>query len=63
MSIRCRHCNDIDKLKTSIRDSNRPSLDQLNTDLKELKSFVKVGAKYNVSDNCIRKWIKKYNTL
>jgi hypothetical protein len=63
MSIRCRKCCDIFKLKTSIRDSNRPSLDQLNTDLKELKSFIKVGAKYNVSDNCIRKWIRKYNTL
>jgi len=24
-------------------------------------SVVKVGQKYGVSDNCIRKWIKKYN--
>jgi hypothetical protein len=31
-----------------------------NQDLKELGSFVKVGEKYNVSDNSIRKWIKKY---
>jgi transposase len=29
-------------------------------DLKILKSFVQVGKKYNVSDNTIRKWIKKY---
>ena len=63
LSIRCRHCNDINKLKTSIKDSNRPSLEQIMNDLKELKTFIKVSAKYNVSDNCIRKWIKKYNSL
>lgn len=63
LSIRCRKCCDIFKLKISIKASNRPSLDQLNADLKELKSFVKVGLKYKVSDNCIRKWIRKYNSL
>jgi hypothetical protein len=63
LSLRCRKCCDVFKLKTSIMNSNRPSLEQINTDLKELKTFVKVGLKYNVSDNCIRKWIKKYNTL
>lgn len=63
LSLRCRKCCDKHKLKTSIINTNRPSLDQLNNDLKELKSYVKVGAKYNVSDNCIRKWIRKYNTL
>ena len=63
LSLRCRKCCDKYKLKTSIMNSNRPSLEQINADLKELKTFVKVGLKYNVSDNCIRKWIKKYNTL
>ncbi len=38
---------------------NRPSLEQLENDLKEM-SMVAVGKKYKVSDNCIRKWIKMY---
>ena len=63
LSTRCRKCCDKYKLKTSIINLNRPSLEQINADLKELKTFVKVGHKYNVSDNCIRKWIRKYNTL
>jgi transposase len=29
----------------------------------ELKSFVAVGKKYNVSDNTIRKWIRRYNEI
>ena len=29
-------------------------------DFKELKSFVQVGLKYNVSDNAVRKWCKLY---
>ena len=63
LSLRCRKCCDKYKLKTSILNSYRPSLEQINADLKELKTFVKVGLKYNVSDNCIKKWIRKYNTL
>ena len=35
---------------------NRPSKDELLQDFRELKSFVKIGAKYGVSDNAIRKW-------
>ena len=30
-------------------------------DFKELNSFVKVGKKYNVSDNGIRRWCEHYN--
>ena len=41
-------------------DSNRPSVLELINDFKELKSFVKVGKKYNVSDNAVRKWCKVY---
>jgi len=37
----------------------RPSLEQLQEDMTNM-SVVKVGQKYGVSDNCIRKWIKKY---
>lgn len=45
--------------KDLIKD--KPSLTTLENDIKELKTFVAVGKKYNVSDNCIRKWIRKYN--
>ena len=40
------------------RKVERPTLEQLNKDFKELKTFVAVGKKYNVSDNTIRKWLK-----
>lgn len=63
LAIRCNSCSNINRLKTSIKDTNRPSLEQLKLDLVKLGGFVKVGEKYNVSDNCIRKWIKKYEKL
>lgn len=43
----------------SERKIDRPSYEQLIEDLKN-NTYVKVGKKYNVSDNCIRKWIKMY---
>lgn len=42
---------------------DRPTKDQLLKDFKELKSFVKIGKKYNVSDNSVRKWVKSYDLL
>ena len=47
------------KYRKSLKD--KPSLEELENDMKELKTYVAVGKKHNVSDNCIRKWIKKYN--
>lgn len=47
------------KYRKPLRD--KPSLEELENDMKELKTYVAVGKKHNVSDNCIRKWIKKYN--
>ena len=43
--------------------TNRPSLEQLEADLEELGTYTAVGRKYEVSDNCIRKWIKGYKKL
>jgi hypothetical protein len=40
------------------RRVERPSKEQLEKDLSEM-SFLKVGKKYGVSDNAIRKWLKK----
>lgn len=42
------------------KKSKCPSKKQLIEDFKELKYFTKVGLKYNVSDNAVRKWCKKY---
>lgn len=39
---------------------SRPDFLQLIKAFKELKSFVQVGKKYNVSDNAVRKWCKYY---
>jgi prophage antirepressor-like protein len=40
---------------------DRPSLEELIADLNILKNMKKVGEKYGVSDNTIRKWIKNYD--
>lgn len=38
----------------------KPGAIQLLLDFKELKNFLQVGKKYNVSDNAVRKWCKLY---
>lgn len=43
------------------RETKKPSLQQLIRDLEELKSYVRVGKKYGVSDNAVRRWVKNYN--
>lgn len=57
-ATRCTKCCDIYKFKESSKD--RPSYEQLKKDIEKLKYYKTVGNKYNVSDNCIRKWLKKY---
>lgn len=37
----------------------RPSYQQLVADLSEM-SWVAMGAKYGVSDNAVRKWLRRY---
>jgi hypothetical protein len=51
------------KKVTIIKQSKIPSKEILILDFKELKTFTKVGKKYNVSDNAIRKWCIKYEIL
>jgi len=48
----CRYCK-----------SNCPSKEQLIEDLKELKTRVAIGAKYNVTDNSVKKWCRRYELL
>jgi len=55
-AFRCLKCQAYNQRKVK----ERPSLEEINKDLKELGSYVQVGKKYNVSDNAIRKWIKAY---
>lgn len=50
----------VDCSKKLQRKVERPSLYQLLKDIKET-NYVLTGKKYGVSDNTIRKWIKKYN--
>lgn len=51
-SVYCTICSH----KHTRKVKDRPSKEKLLQDFKELKSFVKIGAKYGVSDNSIRKW-------
>lgn len=47
------------KARAHRRKVERPSYEQLLVDLGEL-SWVAVGAKYGVSDNAVRKWMRRY---
>lgn len=51
----CKKCSDINQRKIE-----RPTLEKILEDVKEL-GYCGTGKKYGVSDNAIRKWIKKYN--
>jgi predicted amidophosphoribosyltransferase len=42
------------------RKVERPSLEQLINDFKELKAYTKIGKKYGVKDNSIKKWFISY---
>lgn len=53
-------CSD-DCAKISLRKVKRPSYDELKI-LLETNSYVKVGKMFGVSDNAIRKWLKKYES-
>jgi hypothetical protein len=57
-STRCRACAN-KKFPSKRKIQNRPTLIQLEEDIKTLP-MTKIGKKYGVSDNCIRKWIRNY---
>lgn len=44
------------------RKTPRPSKEELEIDMKSM-SFLAMGRKYNVSDNAVRKWARKYGLL
>ena len=52
----CFECYSIEERKVK----NRPDLNTLVNDVEKL-GYTGTGRKYGVSDNCIRKWINRYN--
>jgi HNH endonuclease len=58
-SLRCWHESEARKRIKPRRKAERPSHEQLLADLSEM-SWVAVGAKYGVSDNAVRKWVRLY---
>jgi Zn-finger nucleic acid-binding protein len=54
-SAECREA----RARAGRRKVERPSYEQLLADLAEM-SWVAVGAKYGVSDNAVRKWMRRY---
>lgn len=59
-NLQCTVCRAKDVFESGqYRKVERPSYEQLQKDIHEM-SVVQVGKKYGVSDNAIRKWIKKY---
>jgi hypothetical protein len=57
--LRCWHDSEARKRSEPRYKVARPSHEQLLADLREL-SWVAVGAKYGVSDNAVRKWVRRY---
>jgi hypothetical protein len=55
-ATRCIKCNGKRNRKTK-----RPSRNQLIEDKDELRYFTRIGNKYGVSDNAVRKWFKYYD--
>lgn len=58
-STRCIDCLSRYRLECAIRENNRPTLEQLEEELKT-HTYINIGKKYKVSDNTIRNWIKQY---
>lgn len=58
-ATRCLSCAAKESNNSRRKVQNRPTLKQLESDLEQMP-MTKVGKKYGVSDNTIRKWIKSY---
>jgi hypothetical protein len=57
-SVRCRKCSAIERGRRS-RKVVRPGKDELASDMLSM-SWVRIGEKYGVSDNAVRKWARGY---
>ena len=56
-SVRCIECNSIHKTQQEVKGITRDELKLLIRTM----PFTKIGEKYSVSDNAVRKWCDKYN--
>jgi ribosomal protein S14 len=54
----CKKCSSINSRKTEW-----PTYEQLSDDINNLSSWRSIAKKYNVSDNTVRRWAKKYKLL
>jgi len=45
------------------RKVKHPSKEELAKDIKEIHNFCEIGRKYNVTDNAVRKWARKYELI
>ena len=57
-STRCNYCEN--KSRFLKGNGKRPTFEQLLKDKIELGSYTKIGRKYDVSDNAVRKWFNTY---
>lgn len=67
---RCLHCGKIIRLtlkfcsikcEASFSLSKIPSKEQLRVDMEDIGTVVGVGKKYGVSDNAVRKWLRRHS--
>lgn len=58
-AIHCSDCDHKNRFYDNLGKSDRPSYMTLKKEIKE-SSYVAVGKKYGVSDNAVRKWLRKY---
>ena len=61
IKIRSKKCQTCDKINQR-KIKERPSLNVLLEDVSNM-SYISVGKKYGVTDNCIKKWIKSYGEI
>lgn len=57
--VKSKYCKSCTGILNSPRKAERPTPEQLKEDINNMP-MVKVGIKYGVSDNAVRKWIKFY---
>ena len=57
-SLRCKSCAGVELQRGQTK---RPLKEQLLKDKAELRFFTRIGKKYSVSDNAVRKWFVYYN--
>jgi hypothetical protein len=58
LTMQSKYCSEICRREGKKSRIDEVGIEQIKKDLVELRSLVKVGAKYGLSDNAIKKWMK-----